>query len=367
MIKYLHVLLFFLYIISSVGHAQFNSKNVEIDLITISPGEYYWEAFGHSAIRIKSDDFDKMFGFGYFDFNEDNFFLNFAKGDMRYFLGVVESDDELEGYREKGRAITSQRLDLTSSQTQNLVNKLVFLSKGENKFYQYDYFLNNCTSQIRDIIDEVTNGDISKNLKSQPTKQSWSDLTFPANNQAWMNLGIAISYGIHAYTERSQWKLSVFPEVFSQDLKNLKVSANWNADFVELYNPSAVELKTTQYSFKNTHYAVLIVIGILLVGLLFLTKTTIAFWLITQSLLGIGLLMLWFFTKHAIAMWNINVLIFCPFAFLLILEKFKKPLIKKGFLLINILWLVAAGVLTNYYLIGFAFINLIIWKKISKA
>lgn len=364
--KFFKSLLFFLCLLPSAGYTQFDFDKVNIDLITISPGDLYWEAFGHSAIRIQSGDFDKMFGFGYFDFEEEDFFVKFAKGEMRYFLGVVESSDELFGYRQQGRKTISQRLDLTVLQKKELVNKLVILSQDENKYYQYDYFLNNCTSQIRDILDEVTNGEISNSLVTDVAKNSWNDLTFPASNQAWMNLGIAYVYGLPAYDYRSQWQLSVFPEVFSEDIKNLKSSSHWNKNYIELYHPKIKDVKLTDYSFIRTHYAVIAGVMVLLVGLFFFSKTTTVFWLIFQSLLGIGLLMLWFLTKHTIAMWNINVLIFFPFAFLLLFEKFKKPMFSTGFLIINLLWILVAGLLTNYYLIGFTVINLIIWKKISK-
>jgi hypothetical protein len=348
------------------SQAQQDHNNVEISLITISPGEFYWSAFGHTALRVKSLQSDIMFGFGYFDFTEENFFINFAKGEMQYFLGVLNSIDELDSYRQEGRKVTSQRLDLTSHQKQQIIEKLLFLSREENKYYAYDYFLNNCTSQIRDIINQVTDGELNNNLSVIHAQKSWNDLTFPATNQTWMNLGIAIVYGLPAFTKRDQWQLSVFPEVFSDDVNKLKTVSNWNNNLQVLYSPTENQSKFSQHNFWQTHYAVILCAVLLIIGLLIkpLSPVIINLWLVSQSFLGIALVVLVFFTSHSIALWNINVLIFFPLAFLLVFKKLRRPKVIQVFLILNILWVILAGIMTNYYLIGFCVINLLIGYKL---
>lgn len=338
---------------------------MQVSLITIGPGQYYWSAFGHSALRVQTNSYDKIFGFGYFDFEQENFFLNFAKGEMQYFLGVNESQYELADYQQQGRKIISQRLDLSTSQKQQLIKKLLFLAREENRYYPYDYFLNNCTSRIRDLLDEVTHGEISRQLKPKQTHFGWSDLTFPASNQAWMNLGIAYIYGIPAFAKKNQWQLSVFPEVFSQDIQHLSTQTHWNTDYQVLFTPNNQAL--AQYHFLKTHYAVILLVAVLLLGISFkaTSKTTMSLWLIIQSLLGIGLLLLWFFTKHSIAAWNINLLLFFPLAWLMLIKRFRKTWVLNGFLLLNIVWIILSWVFTSWYLLGFCLINIFVWFKIN--
>ena len=350
-------------------YSKSDYDNVEIQLVTISPGEYYWSAFGHSAIRIKASNYDRMFGFGYFNFADEDFFLNFAKGKMQYFLGVLDSNYELEGYKEEGRQVVLQNLSLSSNQKQQLVEKLVFLAQPENKFYHYDYFLNNCTSKIRDLIDEVTSGEISSQLIPKLQNKSWNDYTFPVSNQSWVNLGIAIAYGVEAYTDKTQWQLSVFPELFSQDLKNLNSSSNWNQDYQVYYQPSDAEIQQKSYSFIKTHYAVFLLVGLFMLGLLFKNtfRPTSILWLTLQNILGIGVILLWFFTEHSVATININLLLFTPFALLLLFKKTNKPLTLNLYLVSNVAWLILAVVFTNLYLIGFCMLNLMIWKNHKQA
>ncbi len=341
--------------------AQVDNK-VDIELYTFGAGENYWEAFGHTALRVKINNIDYMYGFGYFNFNDEDFFLKFAKGKMQYFLGIEETNLEIDNYINQGRSVWSQKLNLSSSQKKQLITQLNYLAQAENRYYHYDYFLNNCTSQIRDLLDEVTNGEISKQLKGVQTSKSWNDLTFPVNNQTWMNLGVAIAYGVPAYQVRDKWSLSVFPEDFARALEQIYTQTNWNGKQVQ-HNKADKQL--VEYSFVKTHYAVISLVSLILIGLFipFLTKFTIYLWLSGQSLIGIALLFLWFFSEHSIAVWNINLLLFSPIAFVFMNRKIFHRF-SLVFLISNILWLILALFWTNFYLIGFSLVNFIVLYKL---
>ena len=333
---------------------------LDVELISISAGVNYWEAFGHSALRIKTKKNDFMYGFGYFNFNDEDFFLNFVKGQMNYFMGIEASDIELDDYQAQGRKIWSQRIVLSNKQKQQLINKLSFLQKPENRYYHYDYFLNNCTTKIRDILDEISDGAISQQLTSIDTNINWNNLTFPVNNQSWMNLGIAIAYGMPAYKNRNQWKLSIFPKTFSDDLALIN-SPNIKIEPIRvLYQPSEIELSLIYYNFWQTHFAVLLIVILFIIFIsIKLTRTiSVNLWLILQSLLGFGLLMLWLFTQHNVASPNSNLLLFFPLSFLLAFSKFRNIRIIYPLYMMNFIWLVLAILYTQLYLIGFFIINI---------
>jgi hypothetical protein len=342
--------------------AQVDNK-VDIELYTFGAGENYWEAFGHTAIRVKINEIDYMYGFGYFNFSDEDFFLKFAKGKMQYFLGIEETNLEIDNYINQGRSVWSQKLNLDPSQKQQLIARLNYLALAENRYYHYDYFLNNCTSQIRDLLDEVTNGEISKQLIGIETNKSWNDLTFPVSNQTWMNLGIAIAYGIPAYQSRDKWSLSIFPEDFAHDLEQIDTQTNWNGKLMQQHKAAEQLIK---HSFIKTHYAVIALVSLILIGLFIpiLTKFTVYTWLIGQSLIGIALLFLWFFSEHSVAVWNINLLLFPPFAFVL-LHKRSFTRLSNVFLISTILWVILALFFTNIYLIVFGLINFTLIYKLK--
>ena len=69
--------------------------------MTIGPGDEIFEKFGHNLIRIidHSTGDDIVYNWGVFDFNQPNFYLNFAMGRPRYWM---QSDPY-----DAGRAILS--------------------------------------------------------------------------------------------------------------------------------------------------------------------------------------------------------------------------------------------------------------------
>jgi hypothetical protein len=84
-----HLLFFLILAFSKTFYAQVNlSVYSEISIITAGPGTELYEAFGHSAIRIKDPvlKLDLIYNYGMFDFDAPNFYSNFTKGKLLYSL-----------------------------------------------------------------------------------------------------------------------------------------------------------------------------------------------------------------------------------------------------------------------------------------
>ena len=61
-------------------------------------------------------------------------------------------------YRRLGRTITLQRLNLTAQQKRRLRADLRRNALDENKYYRYDYFVDNCSTRLRDALDRALDG-----------------------------------------------------------------------------------------------------------------------------------------------------------------------------------------------------------------
>ena len=136
------------------------SPRVAISLLTIGPGEPYFERFGHNAIVVRDPATGRAlaYNYGLFDFEEADFFWNFARGRMRYRIAAGWLDDDLAMYRAEGRSITEQHLDLTDAQADALAAFLAWNARPENAWYRYDYFTANCSTRVRDALDEALGG-----------------------------------------------------------------------------------------------------------------------------------------------------------------------------------------------------------------
>jgi hypothetical protein len=137
------------------------SGQAQISLITILPGEAPEEFFGHSAIRVYDpvNNMDLSFNYGTFHF-DSWFMLKFIYGDLNYFLSIASFPHSLEHYRQRRRPVIEQALNLTTGQQQLLYDFLLENAREENRYYQYDFLFDNCSTRIRDAIKSVFDADV---------------------------------------------------------------------------------------------------------------------------------------------------------------------------------------------------------------
>ena len=98
------------------------ANSAEAWLVTFGAGDIYWERFGHNAIWLREPaaDLDHTFNFGYFDFEQEDFFLRFIRGRMLYFSIAQPAHREFEFYRQDNRSIRVQKLNLNMKCKMNI-------------------------------------------------------------------------------------------------------------------------------------------------------------------------------------------------------------------------------------------------------
>jgi hypothetical protein len=159
-------------------------SELTVTLLTFDPGDLIWERFGHNALWIHdaAKGTDWGYDYGRFSFGRTvadqlRFFGRFAKGDLRYSMGDMAADRYLEGYRQAGRSIWAQELDLTPEAKVALRDFLEWNRRPENREYQYHYYLDNCSTRIRDALDRVVGGQIKTWADTVRTRWTYRDHT----------------------------------------------------------------------------------------------------------------------------------------------------------------------------------------------
>src|SRR5258708_8004307 len=132
-------------------------SSTKVSLVTCSPGDELYAAFGHSAIRILDPElgFDRLYNFGTFDMSVDNFYLRFARGDLLYQLSVVQGDADINEHGAIGQSVTEAQLNLTPEQKQGLFLLLETNLAPENRYYRYDFLLDNYSTRLRDPFEKI--------------------------------------------------------------------------------------------------------------------------------------------------------------------------------------------------------------------
>ncbi|RYF12295.1 MAG: DUF4105 domain-containing protein, partial [Oxalobacteraceae bacterium] len=173
-------------------------------LLTCTPGDELYSIFGHSAIRITDSTAltDIVFNYGTFNFNDKNFYLKFARGKLDYFLSLESFTDFRDLYQYTGRGITEQVLNLNAEEKIALQNALLENAKEENRYYKYDFFFDNCTTRLRDLIlkFKIPSPQLPATMPSDTRFREAIHLYLNNGKQYWSKLGIDVLLG--AKTDR---------------------------------------------------------------------------------------------------------------------------------------------------------------------
>lgn len=149
-----------------------------VALVTIGPGAAVWERFGHNLLWVRGagDGFDAAWDWGRFTFDR-GFFLRFARGDLRYWMQGAVGTPVVDWYAGTGRHVGIQELDLTSAQRVQLLALLRDNDTDANRYYQYHYYLDNCSTRIRDALDVVLAGALRARTDTVLTPWSYREQT----------------------------------------------------------------------------------------------------------------------------------------------------------------------------------------------
>jgi hypothetical protein len=194
--SYLKVLLFSILVgLSPRVNAQPDSCNLRVSLLTCGPGSELYSVFGHSALRVtdKTSNTDVIYNYGTFDFEDPDFYAKFVRGKLLYYVSVEQFDQFMYAYQMENRYVIEQLLNLSCSEKHRLSQALQINSLEQNKYYQYEFLFDNCSTRLRDIV--AANNDDSVRFKRiiptpAPTfRHMLHDYLF-AGNQYWSAFGI---------------------------------------------------------------------------------------------------------------------------------------------------------------------------------
>jgi len=315
--------------------AQPETPALEVSLLTIGPGPIFWARFGHNAIVIRDHDagIEVAFNYGIFDFEQEDFLTNFARGNMRYRIAADRLGDDIEMYQEESRSITEQRLNFTPEQAAALRDYLRWNLRPENVFYRYDYYIANCSTKVRDALDEALGGAIKRGTEGRSSGYTYrmDSLRLMAANPLLM-LGIDLGLGPYADRRIDYWEESFVPAVFSRALNEVRVTGSDGASEPLVAGETVIAQGTIEEPPAlppdlRWPFVILGVVVALAVHALARSRSRAArvpvavFGVVFELFCGIGglvLLFLWFGTAHQSAWRNENLLLLNPLCLLLI-------------------------------------------------
>ncbi|HCV16252.1 MAG TPA: hypothetical protein DF637_07960 [Rikenellaceae bacterium] len=307
------------------------AETPRISLLTCTPGAELYSTFGHSALRVynPATGSDLVFNFGLFDFNTPNFYTRFMRGKLEYMLGIQYMDDFLYQYQWEGRGVVEQVLSLDSAQTVKILAKLEYLYMPENRYYLYSFLYKNCTSELRDIIFDITGKDEYSLAKS--AGKTNRDLINEYVG-GWPKFGINILLGSTLDRE-----IDVFQSMFLPDylFNELTVAVNGEIPLVSDYrvllekSDNTIKSKTFISKIKDVLFSPIFVLGLIaaVVGYSLIKKRYKAVeigFLSIIGLLGIFISVLIMITDHRELYSNFNLLWCSPIYLFIVIASLLK-------------------------------------------
>ena len=314
--KFLHRIIF-ICLFTTLQLCSFaqDSSRIRISLLTCTPGEELYATFGHSALRIIDSNSvtDHVYNFGTFNFDDAGFYLKFIKGQLKYYVNVEEFEDFKFKYIAENRGITEQVLNFTAAEKITIHRALIENIKEENKFYMYDFFFDNCTTRLRDIL--------VKNHQPKPLLPAVMPTTFTfrnaihqyldGNNMLWSKFGIDILLGAPTDAVMTIPQQQFLPENL---MKALDSTNNTN-----IVSSSKNLYVLGENNFKKALLTPLVLFASVLLLFVFLSlfKNSIsqkvlhlldAFLFFAVGLLGVLLVFMWVGTDHIMTKNNYNLL-----------------------------------------------------------
>jgi hypothetical protein len=206
------------------------SSQARVSLLTVLPGDAIYSLFGHSAIRIQDPAYgiDRTYNYGTFDFGDPLTFVpTFAYGRLDYFLSVKSFAREVRFYWQvERRPILEQELTLTPDQRQQVYDFLRTNALPENRYYRYDFFFDNCSTRLRDVMEAALGEEVRFAATPDPDASFRRLLDPYLVEDPFLDLGMDLLLGTPADRDASAREAAYLPMYLKEAFDHASVRSD---------------------------------------------------------------------------------------------------------------------------------------------
>jgi len=314
------------------AHGGSKPANLVFTLVTEGRATPIYTWWGHTGIIVEDTKLkqSRMYNYGLFSFDKSGFVRDTIMGRLWFGIGGFPTAEDLQFEKGIGRDIRLQTLNLLPDQKLTLAAALERDILPENRIYLYDHYRDNCTTRVRDRIDQAIGGRLAQ-ATSGPARMSLRDHTRRYTSRSAV-MDWLIMFVLAASVDRraTQWQEMFLPEELERDVRLVKIPDGNGGEMPLVASesmyandnpvPPAPQIPPTGWPFALLFGCVVAVIAAAL-GLWVRTGrpaarvalgTYSAIVGFAFGLLGCVLFFLSNFTDHAITYWNENLLLANP-------------------------------------------------------
>ena len=158
--------------------------DVTISLVVQDPGKEVYVWFGHAGLMVQTPQGDVMYDWGVFSFGP-SFYTDFLFGRLYYRVTSSWADTAILKGIGEDRTVKVLDIPLDNAAKAATIDFVNLNTRPENRTYLYHYYLDNCATRIRDIIDAETGGGFSAWASSIDTGMSFRDFSTLYMKRSW--------------------------------------------------------------------------------------------------------------------------------------------------------------------------------------
>ncbi|WP_339628124.1 DUF4105 domain-containing protein [uncultured Maribacter sp.] len=298
------------------------SQNVElsplskISLLTVGTGEDLASKFGHSAIRLQDPTLgiDEVYGYGTYDFEDPNFYLNFTRGKLSYTISRIPFKYFDYSYQQEKRWIKEQALDLNLQQRTDIVAFLENNLLPENKKYKYDFLFDNCATRIPMVFEKTLGSSFKFDYDYLEDKLTFRELIrLKLNPNTWSNFGIDLALGSVIDRKAMPYEHLFLPIYVYQQMKHTTLNGKPIVKKESILLDIPEQKNSTLFFLTPAFWLALLLALVIWTTYKDHNKKRRTKWLdfslfMLTGLSGILILFLWFGTDHLATKGNYNAL-----------------------------------------------------------
>ena len=242
--------------------------------------------------------------------------MKFIRGKLTFYVSIDNFDNFVAEYQQDNRGLTEQVLNLSCAEKYKMRDLLRENMRPENKFYKYDFTFDNCTTRLRDLVENATDSTVHFGTPVT-SRASFRDFIYEyldANDKQWSKLGIDILLG-----SRMDVAMTPRQEMFLPDyLMKAFDSSSLDGRPLVIEKRNLFKTKYTGDKKNNlTHPIFLFTCLFVLIAFLSFSKSPFiqgllisfdGFLYFVIGLLGVLLIFMWLGTNHFMCKDNYNLL-----------------------------------------------------------
>lgn len=289
--------------------------DVHFYLVTQAPGDEVYTWFGHTGLMMESPQGSIMFDWGTFSFSP-SFYLDFCFGRLYYIVNTNRADTVINRAVSENRKVEITELPMNAAAKKGLMEFLAYNTEPENRNYLYHYYLDNCATRVRDIVDFTSGGAFRAWAEGIMTGMTFRDLSTLYMNKNWL-----VSFTLNFLEGPSiDRQLNLYEACFLPDVLNSAVKTFYALDDNVVFQGEEEDHESLPLVCTT------LIISLALTLILFLLRhfgherlyglVCAVIWLYTGIASSVLFFMM-FFTNHDVTYFNENLLFVNPLVFII--------------------------------------------------